>query len=135
MDDPLNDEAATATTSMVRAADVERFCIFMHEAYEDAAVQQGWETQEASRKSWEDVPEANKETMRHTIGLLIPEVEKYLLEQVLEEVERERRWQNDQYRRATMLNTRLTHRYTRGRLVYIRNRIRHRLGLDPDATL
>lgn len=130
----MSDDGVTGVP-MVRQGDVDRFCAFMHDAYEAAAAQQGWKTQEASRKPWSEVPEANKATMRHTMALLIPEVERYLLEQVLDEVERERRWQNDQYQRATMLNTRLTHRYTRGRLVYIRNRIRQRLGLVPDATL
>lgn len=35
----------------------------MHDAYEAAAVREGWETQERSRKPWSEVPEANKRTM------------------------------------------------------------------------
>ena len=35
----------------------------MHDAYEEAAVREGWETQERSRKPWSEVPEANKRTM------------------------------------------------------------------------
>jgi hypothetical protein len=43
----------------------------MHNAYETAAVKLGWETQEASRKTWDEVPEKNKETMRVAVGALI----------------------------------------------------------------
>jgi hypothetical protein len=50
---------------------VERACEVMHDAYEDAAVGAGWETQQASRKPWADVPEANKETMRAAVGALL----------------------------------------------------------------
>lgn len=50
---------------------VERACEVMHDAYEAAAVQSGWETQERSRKPWSDVPEANKATMRAAVGALL----------------------------------------------------------------
>lgn len=55
-------------------ADVERFCEVMHDAYEAAAVGAGWETQQASRKPWAGVPEANKATMRVAVRALVPEV-------------------------------------------------------------
>lgn len=50
---------------------VEDACRVMHDAYEAAAVQAGWETQERSRKPWEDVPEANKATMRAAVSALM----------------------------------------------------------------
>lgn len=50
---------------------VEAACEVMHDAYENAAVGAGWETNPASRKPWSDVPEANKETMRKAVGVLI----------------------------------------------------------------
>lgn len=34
-----------------------------HEAYERLAPDHGWETQERSRKDWDDVPEANRSLM------------------------------------------------------------------------
>lgn len=46
---------------------VERICEVMHDAYEEAAVREGWSTQEASRKPWSDVPEPNKRTMRYAV--------------------------------------------------------------------
>lgn len=39
----------------------------LHDAYEAAAADEGWATQERSRKPWSDVPEANKRTMRRAI--------------------------------------------------------------------
>lgn len=50
---------------------VEQACEVMHDAYELAAVTQGWETQQASRKPWADVPEANRETMRAAVRTLL----------------------------------------------------------------
>lgn len=55
--------------------DVERACEVMHDAYEEAAVKAGWETQERSRKPWADVPEANKETMRAAVAALLDYIE------------------------------------------------------------
>lgn len=49
------------------AGDVDALCMTFHDAYEAAAVEAGWETQERSRKPWAEVPEANKETMRATM--------------------------------------------------------------------
>lgn len=49
---------------------VEVACEVMHDAYEAAAVGAGWETQQASRKPWIDVPEANKATMRAAVAAL-----------------------------------------------------------------
>lgn len=54
---------------------LEKACEIMHDAYELAAVDSGWETQEASRKPWADVPEANKETMRAAVRALLAEIE------------------------------------------------------------
>ncbi len=54
---------------------VERYCEIMHDAYEKAAVGAGWETQQASRKPWADVPDANKETMRAAVGALLDVVD------------------------------------------------------------
>ncbi len=51
--------------------DVEELCVLFHDAYEKAAIGAGWETQERSRKPWADVPEANKETMRETIRIVL----------------------------------------------------------------
>ena len=50
---------------------VEQACEVMHDAYERSAVGAGWETQQASRKPWADVPEANKATMRVAVGALL----------------------------------------------------------------
>lgn len=50
---------------------IERACEVMHDAYELAAVTQGWETQERSRKPWAAVPEANRETMRAAVRTLL----------------------------------------------------------------
>ncbi|KTS90696.1 hypothetical protein NS183_07915 [Microbacterium testaceum] len=55
----------------VTEAEVERSCEIMHDAYEAAAASEGWDTQEASRKPWVDVPEANKRTMRHAVRTLL----------------------------------------------------------------
>lgn len=49
---------------------VEEACEVMHDAYE-AATNEGWETQQASRKPWADVPEANKATMRAAVTALL----------------------------------------------------------------
>lgn len=38
-------------------------CEALHDHYEAAAVEVGWETQDRSRKPWADVPEANRRTM------------------------------------------------------------------------
>jgi hypothetical protein len=54
---------------------VERCCEVMHDAYERAAVGAGWETQQASRKPWADVPEANKATMRAAVVALLDHID------------------------------------------------------------
>jgi len=58
---------------------IETFCRVMHDAYEEAAKSEGWETQQASRVPWEDVPPANQATMRAAVrGLLAsPEFQSY----------------------------------------------------------
>lgn len=50
---------------------VERACEVLHEAYEHAAVEAGWQTQARSRKPWGEVPEANKVTMRRAVRELL----------------------------------------------------------------
>ena len=55
----------------ISADDVELLCEVMHDAYERAAVGAGWETQQASRKPWATVPEANKITMRAAVTALL----------------------------------------------------------------
>lgn len=50
---------------------VERACKVMHDAYERAATETGWETQQASRKPWADVPATNKATMRAAVNALL----------------------------------------------------------------
>ena len=50
---------------------VEEACEVMHDAYEQAALGTGWETNPASRKPWADVPEANKATMRAAVIALL----------------------------------------------------------------
>lgn len=47
---------------------IEEACEAMHDAYEAAAVREGWETQERSRKPWAEVPDANKRTMRAAVA-------------------------------------------------------------------
>lgn len=54
-----------------RAQLVEKACEVMHDAYESAAVNNGWETQARSRKPWSEVPEANKATMRVAVSALL----------------------------------------------------------------
>lgn len=54
---------------------IEHLCALQHDAYEAAAVSAGWSTQQASRKPWEDVPEANKETMRASMRAVLIELE------------------------------------------------------------
>lgn len=53
------------------AATVEAACEVMHDAYEAAAVEAGWKTQARSRKTWADVPEPNKVTMRRAVSALL----------------------------------------------------------------
>lgn len=43
--------------------DAERVARRFHDLYEMLAPKYGWETQERSRVSWEDVPDANRELM------------------------------------------------------------------------
>jgi hypothetical protein len=50
---------------------IERLCEAQHDAYEAAAVEAGWQTQEQSRKPWAEVPEANKQTMRASMRAVL----------------------------------------------------------------
>lgn len=43
--------------------DAEQIARLFHETYEELAPQFGYETREASRKPWKDVPEKNKKLM------------------------------------------------------------------------
>ena len=61
---------------MAEDARVEHLCEVMHDAYEAAAAQTGWETQARSRKPWACVPEANKATMRAAVRALLAEIER-----------------------------------------------------------
>lgn len=50
---------------------VERCCVVLHDAYEEAAAQNGWSTQTDSRVPWPQVPAANQETMRAAVTELL----------------------------------------------------------------
>lgn len=55
-------------------ATIEEYCEVMHNAYERAADTTGWETNPASRRPWEYVPESNKATMRVAVRALIEHI-------------------------------------------------------------
>lgn len=57
--------------------EVEAACKVMHSAYEAAAAVNGWETQERSRKDWDEVPEANKATMRVAVRAVLESLPQY----------------------------------------------------------
>ena len=57
---------------------IERYCEIMHDAYEKAAVKEGWKTQSHSRKPWAEVPEENKQTMRAAVRALVDVIEEEL---------------------------------------------------------
>ena len=63
---------------MASPESIERYCEILHDAYEDAAVKAGWETQRSSRKPWAEVTEANKETMRAAVSVLVDVIEEEL---------------------------------------------------------
>jgi hypothetical protein len=50
---------------------IERLCEIQHDAYEAAAAEHGWKTNPASRTSWAEVPEANKQTMRASMRAVL----------------------------------------------------------------
>lgn len=50
---------------------VEKYSKIAHEAYEKAAVGAGWETNEKSRKRWEEVPEANRACTRAAVRAVL----------------------------------------------------------------
>lgn len=54
---------------------IDRLCKAQHEAYEQAAIEEGWSTNPKSRVPWEDVPEANKATMRKSMIAVLDELE------------------------------------------------------------
>lgn len=53
---------------------IEALCEVMHDAYEQAALETGWETQVSSRKPWSSVPEANKATMRVAVRAMVESI-------------------------------------------------------------
>jgi hypothetical protein len=55
---------------------VEDLCEVMHDAYETAAAEEGWETQKRSRVVWADVPEANKATMRRSVTAVLAHLDR-----------------------------------------------------------
>jgi len=56
---------------MLTDAEVEEACEIMHDAYEAAAVDNGWDTQARSRRPWAEVPSANQATMRAAVRALL----------------------------------------------------------------
>lgn len=70
----IKDQTPFTGTRPTTDTEVERLCEVMHDAYEQAAIGAGWETQKASRKPWSDVPEANKATMRVAVRALLQSV-------------------------------------------------------------
>lgn len=50
---------------------VDRLCVVMHNAYEEAAIANGWATQESTRVPWNELPQANRDTMRASVRALL----------------------------------------------------------------
>ena len=63
------DAALAAVTATPE--NVERLCEVMHDAYERAAVLEGWDTNPESATAWAHVPEANKRTMRVAVAAML----------------------------------------------------------------
>lgn len=74
--DAVADTSPHAEPTPVGDALIERLCEVQHDAYEVAAVREGWQTQAASRRPWSEVPEANKATMRASMRAVLAEVAK-----------------------------------------------------------
>jgi hypothetical protein len=55
---------------------IDDLCKVLHDAYETAAIVQGWNTNPESQKPWVDVPEANKATMRYAVTELLIHIAK-----------------------------------------------------------
>ena len=51
--------------------EVERIARAFHESYEEFAIGFGWKTQEASKRPWEEIPEANRQVMLATVEDLL----------------------------------------------------------------
>lgn len=49
----------------------EEICAELHDAYERAAEKTGWQTQNISRKPWDELPEANANAMRDAIDEVV----------------------------------------------------------------
>lgn len=54
---------------------VDRLCRVQHDAYEAAALANGWETQSRSRVPWDVVPAANKATMAASMQAVLSELD------------------------------------------------------------
>jgi len=50
---------------------VESVAQSFHDVYERLAPEFGWKTQAQSRKSWEEVPDENKELMKSVVAILV----------------------------------------------------------------
>lgn len=70
-DGVTNAELGDAIAEQLTDALVEQACEVMHDAYEQAAVGAGWDTNPASRRPWADVPPANQATMRAAVRALL----------------------------------------------------------------
>lgn len=53
---------------------VERLCRIQHDAYEAAAAEHGWSTQQASRRPWDQVPAENRATMEASMLAVLAEL-------------------------------------------------------------
>lgn len=53
---------------------LERLCEVLHDAYEEAAWDSGWQTQDASRVPWADVPASNQSATRTAVVALLLEL-------------------------------------------------------------
>jgi len=51
--------------------DIEDLARYMHEKYEESAKHLGWDTQKSCKVSFDDLPEANKQTMLRLAGWVI----------------------------------------------------------------
>lgn len=51
--------------------DIEEMAEFLHDQYEECASESGWQTQDGTSVDFEDLPNANKQTMRMVARELI----------------------------------------------------------------
>ena len=67
-------ESPTAATTVLLAAALGYVATAFHENYEQLAPLYGWETQEASRTKWNDLPDHQRRLMIHTVGNVLAEL-------------------------------------------------------------